>query len=102
MTPFMLQTSDVLKCPVKSLMPTHYRMNGTCRCDELKTELMRIGQTQGTPIHVTGYDTDRGVPIPMCGRADWKVLVDVELVEVLSEEEMKEFAVCWECWSIVI
>jgi hypothetical protein len=30
----ILKSSDVAACPKTSLLPAHYRDDGTCRCDE--------------------------------------------------------------------
>jgi hypothetical protein len=30
----IIKSSDVARCPKMSLLPAHYRRNGTCRCDE--------------------------------------------------------------------
>jgi hypothetical protein len=31
---FTITLTDVLRCPRHSLLPDHYRDDGTCRCDE--------------------------------------------------------------------
>lgn len=30
----VIKSSDIGRCPKKSLMAEHYRKDGTCRCDE--------------------------------------------------------------------
>ena len=32
------RVSDILKCPHVIFLPSHYRDNGTCRCDEKTCE----------------------------------------------------------------
>lgn len=30
----VIRSSDVARCPISSLLPSHYREDGSCRCDE--------------------------------------------------------------------
>ena len=63
---FVIQTSDVERCPIHSLLPSHYRDDGSCLCPpgrqpieplstpEIEAELARLN-TEAT-IHALGAD----------------------------------------------
>lgn len=38
----MIKQSDMLKCPHCIMMPSHYREDGSCKCDDPKEQAMMI------------------------------------------------------------
>jgi hypothetical protein len=43
---YIMKQSDLLKCPFVILWPTHYRDDGTCKCDD-PTEQRRMVREWG-------------------------------------------------------
>ena len=39
---FILKQSDILKCPFAIIDHSHYRNNGTCKCDDPDEQAMMI------------------------------------------------------------
>jgi hypothetical protein len=42
----VIRFSDIGRCPKQSLLPAHYRADGTCRCDERADALAELAEAR--------------------------------------------------------
>lgn len=53
----MLKQSDIMKCPHVIMLPSHYREDGTCKCDDPEERKMMIAEWDYTE------DDFKGIPL---------------------------------------
>lgn len=50
MTTRVVRSSDLQACPKRSLLPQHYRDDGTCRCNEREAAKLAVEKAQKEAI----------------------------------------------------
>lgn len=64
MTGFTVRNSDIARCPVRSLLPSHYRPDGSCEC--VPRVCFRCGKDMSSEVGVSAFRRKglRFVPVP--------------------------------------